>query len=83
MLKTKGVKSPPRKLASFYSNGLKQIQLQKLEKLKELDKDWDTWFPEVREEPYVWPWTTLTEQQVALGQLDFKKFLVVLSCLGE
>ncbi|CAK9210508.1 unnamed protein product [Sphagnum troendelagicum] len=83
MSKTKGVKSPPRKLASFYSNGLKQIQLQKLEKLKELDKDWDTWFPEVREEPYVWPWTTLTEQQVALGQLDFKKFLVVLSCLGE
>jgi hypothetical protein len=40
-------------------------------------------FPDVREVLSVWPWPTLIEEQVALGQLNFNKFLVVLNCLGE
>jgi hypothetical protein len=79
-LKTKG---SAQQKASFYSTDLKQIQLRKLENVIALDKDWDVLFPDVREVPYVWPWPTLIEEQVALGQLDFNKFLVVLNCLGE
>jgi hypothetical protein len=80
MLKTKG---SARQKASFYSTDLKQIQLRKLENVIALDKDWDVLFPDVREVLSVWPWPTLIEEQVALGQLNFNKFLVVLNCLGE
>lgn len=62
---------------------LKVIQLQKLHSLYRLDKDWGYVNSEKREPLFSWPWKTLTEQQVALGKLEFKKFIVVLStCQG-
>lgn len=68
---------------STRTSGLLQVQLEKLGKLERLDKDWDSLFPNVTEDNFSWPWESLTEKQVALGKLDFKKFIVVLSCLGE
>nr|XP_024378193.1 probable RNA-dependent RNA polymerase 3 isoform X2 [Physcomitrium patens] len=62
---------------------LKQTQLEKLEKLTPLDKDWNCLYPSVAEDQFCWPWIDLTEPQLALGKLDFEKFMVTLSCLGE
>lgn len=71
------------KRGSASSFVLKQVQVEKLEKLIPLDKDWDRFYPNVIEDQFSWPWAKLTEQQLALGKLDFKKFMVALSCLGE
>lgn len=71
------------KRGSAPSSALKRAQVEKLEKLVPLDKDWDRLYPHVIEEQFSWPWVNLTEQQLALGKLDFKKFMVALSCLGE
>lgn len=62
---------------------LKTIQLQKLHRLERLDKDWGYLLPDKLETKFSWSWKTLTEQQVALGKLEFKKFIVVLSCCQE
>lgn len=76
-------KSASAKRGPAPSSALKQAQVEKLEKLVPLDKDWDRLNLHVIEEHFSWPWVNLTEQQLALGKLDFKKFMVVLSCLGE
>ena len=65
------------------ARGLKEIQLEKLGKLEALDRAWDVLYPNEREEKFEWPWETLTEQQVALGKLDFRKFIVLLSSLSQ
>lgn len=68
---------------SMRASGLLQVQLEKVGKLERLDRDWDSIFSNVTEDSFPWPWELLTEKQVALGKLDFKKFIVVLSFLGE
>lgn len=63
---------------------LKRIQLQKLQQLVRLDRDWAYFLPPDKlEAKFSWPWKSLTEQQVALGKLEFNKFIVVLSCCQE
>lgn len=41
---------------------LKKIQLQKLQRLVGLDRDWAYYFPHKLELKFSWPWKTLTEQ---------------------
>ncbi|KAG0604472.1 hypothetical protein M758_10G174600 [Ceratodon purpureus] len=65
------------------SGGLKEVQLEKLQRLEALDRAWDELYPNEREEQFEWPWEALTEQQVALGKLDFRKFIVLLSGLSK
>jgi hypothetical protein len=62
---------------------LKRIQLQKLQRLVRLDRDWAYFLPDKLEAKFSWPWKSLTEQPVALGKLEFNKFIVVLSCCQE
>jgi len=62
---------------------LKTMQIQKLHSLHRLDEDWGYLLPDKLEKKFSWPWKTLTEQQVALGKLEFTKFIVVLSCCQE
>ncbi|KAG0560418.1 hypothetical protein KC19_10G179300 [Ceratodon purpureus] len=61
---------------------LKWVQLQKLQRLQR-DKQWGDSFPNKVEKKFSWPWKTLTEEQIALGKLDFNKFIVALSCCDE
>lgn len=68
---------------SFPTGDLKTKQIQKLHSLNRLDEDWGYLLPEKLEKKFSWPWKTLTEQQVALGKLEFTKFIVVLSCCQE
>ena len=62
---------------------LKRIQLRKLERLEPFDREWGELLPDKLEKKFSWPWKTLTEQQVALGNLEFQKFIVVLSLCQE
>lgn len=57
--------------------------MEKLQRLEALDRVWDELYPNEREEQFEWPWEALTEQQVALGKLDFRKFIVLLSGLSK
>ena len=66
-----------------HPRGLKEMQLEKLGRLEALDKEWDESYPNEREEAFEWPWENLTEQQIALGKLDFRKFIVLLSGVSQ
>ena len=72
-----------RHSASPSVSTLKEIQLRKFQNLVALDRNWDILFPDVKEPGFSWPWPTLSKQQITLGRMEFKRFILIQCCFDK